>query len=576
MAQLEVLSGPMQSKVVAVSGPRFLVGRRRGCHLVLEDGWVSREHAVIIEVTPGVFRLQDLSSENGLFLNGDRVTEAALRHDDQIRIGRTEIRFNLRDDADGEESADQPMRTDLEPVGQSPTDMWVPNTAEGGEQDMTALDPEQPRDQRVDHRDRIRRLERQLEQREDENRRLAMENAVYKRALAEHGMLDRDTGQIIAVRVGGTANSSMAAPFSGGFLSNLGIGGASGDSGPEDGRFAVGLVGMGEFGVHLVSQLHSRGYHRALLLGTAGEAMSRSGVPEQLRVEIPPSETTPTLQGILSRLASEAEGLSFACHEGLGQDRSLHLLVAGLGGVTGIGAVPLMADLLQDYGELLATSRKRMPATGLLLMTHSELEQGQEAGLAEEGWKDVRRLVEAGKLSPLWILGNEALGKLGRNDPEITQQEQRSFVACGVMDALHRGLEIAMLSGQLRAEEARQAMLSQGVGSFGVGMAAEGTEEGLQDALKQAFAEGWLGTGLKPSRGHEVITLVGIGSGVLTDEPDWLGRVEPLVKEAMGQIPQAKTQVAQLVYRGEGVRVLVFVGGLPLPDSITGGPDLPE
>ena len=65
MAELRVLNGPNQWKTYKVTGPRFLMGRRDTCHLIIKDGWVSREHTVIIESSSGEFIVQDLQSENG-------------------------------------------------------------------------------------------------------------------------------------------------------------------------------------------------------------------------------------------------------------------------------------------------------------------------------------------------------------------------------------------------------------------------------------------------------------------------------------------------------------------------------
>ena len=93
MPELQVLSGSLQWKTIPIAGARFLIGRKDSCHLILKDGWVSREHTLIMEPKPGEFRVQDLDSENGTFLNGERIRDTAMRHGDVLRVGRTEMRF---------------------------------------------------------------------------------------------------------------------------------------------------------------------------------------------------------------------------------------------------------------------------------------------------------------------------------------------------------------------------------------------------------------------------------------------------------------------------------------------------
>jgi pSer/pThr/pTyr-binding forkhead associated (FHA) protein len=44
----------------------------------------------------GRFSITDLGSNNGTFVNGNRVTEAQLREGDIVRIGETEMEFTGR------------------------------------------------------------------------------------------------------------------------------------------------------------------------------------------------------------------------------------------------------------------------------------------------------------------------------------------------------------------------------------------------------------------------------------------------------------------------------------------------
>lgn len=68
-----------------------MIGRSSSCSLALEDGLVSRRHAVL-HVAPSELQLEDLGSRNGVAVNGSRVKgRCALRHLDRVQIGSQEL-----------------------------------------------------------------------------------------------------------------------------------------------------------------------------------------------------------------------------------------------------------------------------------------------------------------------------------------------------------------------------------------------------------------------------------------------------------------------------------------------------
>ena len=97
---LRVEEGPGQREVYTLStGGVYLIGRK-GADIVIEDEKVSRKHAEIGLYGPGAYVLRDLASTNGTLLNGRRVSEKAkLRHWDLIRVGDTELRFAMVEEA---------------------------------------------------------------------------------------------------------------------------------------------------------------------------------------------------------------------------------------------------------------------------------------------------------------------------------------------------------------------------------------------------------------------------------------------------------------------------------------------
>ena len=80
----------------------LIIGRDPGTRpaLPLRHARISRRHAEVEPLEEGrTFRLRDLDSRNGTFLNGKRTTSAELRDGDVIRIGATLILFQFLDAA---------------------------------------------------------------------------------------------------------------------------------------------------------------------------------------------------------------------------------------------------------------------------------------------------------------------------------------------------------------------------------------------------------------------------------------------------------------------------------------------
>ena len=71
----------------------FLIGKQPGCHLILEDGYTSSQHAQIGMDANGVCTIYDRGSTNGTYINGVRVPQSVLQHGLVIRIGATDMRY---------------------------------------------------------------------------------------------------------------------------------------------------------------------------------------------------------------------------------------------------------------------------------------------------------------------------------------------------------------------------------------------------------------------------------------------------------------------------------------------------
>ncbi|MGO5288426.1 FHA domain-containing protein [Pseudoscardovia suis] len=83
----------------AVSGSRYLldedkvtVGRDPSNDIMLDDGTVSREHAVFIREN-GRYRIEDVGSLNGTYVNRRRVDSVELHSGDELMIGKFRLVF---------------------------------------------------------------------------------------------------------------------------------------------------------------------------------------------------------------------------------------------------------------------------------------------------------------------------------------------------------------------------------------------------------------------------------------------------------------------------------------------------
>ena len=96
LPKFKVLKGEKSGSVIGLRHPATTFGRSpENDHQFATDPQISRQHCrVTVEV--GRFTIEDLGSNNGTFVNGNRVTEAQLREGDIVRIGGVEMEFTGR------------------------------------------------------------------------------------------------------------------------------------------------------------------------------------------------------------------------------------------------------------------------------------------------------------------------------------------------------------------------------------------------------------------------------------------------------------------------------------------------
>ncbi len=79
-------------RVISLDGEVTHIGRGLSADVRLDDATVSRKHAVIVRRGSDVVILDDRSM-NGVWVNGERTTEAVLADGDEIVLGRAALRF---------------------------------------------------------------------------------------------------------------------------------------------------------------------------------------------------------------------------------------------------------------------------------------------------------------------------------------------------------------------------------------------------------------------------------------------------------------------------------------------------
>src|SRR6267142_2581862 len=90
MARLVIFDDRVRG--MELPGRPVLIGRSRKNDLPINDGLLSRKHCSVVPMGTG-YRLMDLKSSNGTYLNGKRIEKVDLTVDDIIEIGGTVMVF---------------------------------------------------------------------------------------------------------------------------------------------------------------------------------------------------------------------------------------------------------------------------------------------------------------------------------------------------------------------------------------------------------------------------------------------------------------------------------------------------
>jgi diguanylate cyclase (GGDEF)-like protein len=91
-AYLVVIYGEELGKRIPLGELPVEAGRSTKCHIAIDHESVSRKHAAIWWTGKG-YRVKDLGSTNGTYVNDQQITDHSLQDGDQIKVGRTILKF---------------------------------------------------------------------------------------------------------------------------------------------------------------------------------------------------------------------------------------------------------------------------------------------------------------------------------------------------------------------------------------------------------------------------------------------------------------------------------------------------
>ncbi len=86
------LEGEMVGELLQLKSQKTTVGSRPECDVVVKDQSISGKHAEFV-LAPGGFRITDLGSTNGTFVNDKKIQTTDLVDNDNVRLGLINFKF---------------------------------------------------------------------------------------------------------------------------------------------------------------------------------------------------------------------------------------------------------------------------------------------------------------------------------------------------------------------------------------------------------------------------------------------------------------------------------------------------
>lgn len=122
MPKLFLMTPSGAARQVELQAGENTLGRGAKNDVVVDSIYASRVHAVIV-VEPAFVTLKDLGSQNGTYVNGERIQSQTLVEGDLIRVGNCQMQFM----ASGQEFSQ------VEALRLSSVPNWLVDDRDGGE-----------------------------------------------------------------------------------------------------------------------------------------------------------------------------------------------------------------------------------------------------------------------------------------------------------------------------------------------------------------------------------------------------------------------------------------------------------
>jgi transcriptional regulator with GAF, ATPase, and Fis domain len=122
-SRLVGVSGPLKDKTLALRAAELSIGRDPGNDLWASDPALSRRHC-LVRCESGRFKIRDLGGRNGTLVNGVRVEEYELQHQDRVSVGASLLLVLLREQASHPEASAVEL-TETEELAMTPTILRV-------------------------------------------------------------------------------------------------------------------------------------------------------------------------------------------------------------------------------------------------------------------------------------------------------------------------------------------------------------------------------------------------------------------------------------------------------------------
>ncbi len=100
-ACLVIIYGDDLGKRIELGEQPTIIGRSSKCEVCLDQESVSRHHCRVTYVD-GLFEVEDLESTNGTYVNDAPVKKLVLRDGDQLKVGRTILKFIVGGNIEGQ------------------------------------------------------------------------------------------------------------------------------------------------------------------------------------------------------------------------------------------------------------------------------------------------------------------------------------------------------------------------------------------------------------------------------------------------------------------------------------------